>query len=61
MSTPADYIRAFMPERPVHPERAALVIIDMQYATGSRQGGLGRKLKADGYTVGDYRCNRLEP
>ena len=60
MSTPADYIRAFMPERPVHPERAALVIIDMQYATGSRQGGLGRKLTADGSTLGDYRFDRIE-
>ncbi|MDO9277225.1 MAG: isochorismatase family cysteine hydrolase [Polaromonas sp.] len=60
MSTPADYIRAFMPERPVQPSRAALVIIDMQYATGSRVGGLGRKLKADGSTVGDYRFDRIE-
>jgi biuret amidohydrolase len=60
MTTPADYIRAFMPERPVEPRRAALVIIDMQYATGSRVGGLGRKLKADGSTVGDYRFNRIE-
>ena len=60
MSTPADYIRAFMPERPVQPRRAALVIIDMQYATGSRVGGLGRKLKADGSTVGDYRFDRIE-
>jgi len=60
MTTPVDYIRAFMPERPVEPRRAALVIIDMQYATGSRVGGLGRKLKADGSTVGDYRFNRIE-
>jgi nicotinamidase-related amidase len=60
MSTPADYIRAFMPERPVQPSRAALVIIDMQYATGSRVGGLGRKLKAEGSSVGDYRFNRIE-
>ena len=60
MSTHADYIRAFMPDRPVQPSRAALVIIDMQYATGSRVGGLGRKLKADGSTVGDYRFDRIE-
>ena len=31
-----DYIRAYMTERPVDPARAALLIIDMQYATGSR-------------------------
>ncbi|UUZ62875.1 cysteine hydrolase [Polaromonas sp. P1-6] len=60
MSTPADYIRAFMPERPVHTDRAALLIIDMQYATGSRQGALGRKLKAEGSSVGDYRFARIE-
>ena len=60
MSTPADYIRAFMPERPVHTEQAALLIIDMQYATGSRQGALGRKLKAEGSSVGDYRFARIE-
>lgn len=60
MSTPADYIRAYMPERPVNPARAALVIIDMQYATGSRQGALARKLQAEGSRVGDYRFDRIE-
>lgn len=60
MPTPADYISAFMPERPVNPTRAALLIIDMQYATGSRQGALGRKLQAEGSSVGIYRFNRIE-
>ena len=60
MSTPADYIRAFMPERPLDLDRSALLIIDMQYATGSRQGALGRKLKAEGSSVGDYRFHRIE-
>ena len=60
MSTQADYIRAYMPERPVDASRAALVMIDMQYATGSRQGALARKLQAEGSTVGDYRFNRIE-
>ena len=60
MSTPADYIRAYMPDRPVDVSRAALVMIDMQYATGSRQGALARKLLAEGSTVGDYRFNRIE-
>ena len=45
MSTQADYIRAYMAERPVDATRAALVMIDMQYATGSRQGALARKLQ----------------
>lgn len=60
MSTQADYIRAYMPERTIDASRAALVIIDMQYATGSRQGALARKLQAEGSTVGDYRFNRIE-
>lgn len=60
MTSPADYIRAYMPERPVEPGRAALLIIDMQYATGSRQGALARKLQADGSSVGDYRFDRIE-
>ena len=40
MSTSNDYIRAYQAERTVEAARAALVIIDMQYATGSRQGAL---------------------
>lgn len=57
---PADYIRAFMPERKVDLTRTALVIIDMQYATGSRQGALGRKLATEGSTIADYRFDRIE-
>lgn len=56
----ADYIRAYMPERSVDAQRAALLIIDMQYATGSRQGALARTLQAQGSTVGDYRFARIE-
>lgn len=59
-TTPADYIRAYMTERPIDPARAALLIIDMQYATGSRQGALGRKLQAQGSDVGNYRFDRIE-
>lgn len=60
MNTPADYIRAYMPERAVDPSKAALAIIDLQYATGSRQGALARKLQAEGSRVGDYRFDRIE-
>jgi len=60
MSTPADYIRAYMTERPIDLSRSALVMIDMQYATGSRQGALARKLQAEGSRVGDYRFARIE-
>jgi nicotinamidase-related amidase len=59
-TSPPDYIRAYMTEHAVNPERAALLIIDMQYATGSRQGALARKLKAEGSSVGDYRFARIE-
>ena len=60
MSTSPDYIRDYMAERIVDPARCALVIIDMQYATGSRQGALGLKLAAQGSNVGDYRFERIE-
>ena len=60
MSNAGDYIRDYMAERPVDPARAALVIIDMQYATGSRQGALGRKMAEQGSSVADYRFNRIE-
>ncbi len=59
-TTPADYIRAYMPERPIQPDRSALLIIDMQYATGSRQGALSRSLQAQGSTIGNYRFDRIE-
>jgi len=60
IQTSTDYIRAYMTERPVVAARAALLIIDMQYATGSRQGALARKLAADGSSVGNYRFDRIE-
>jgi biuret amidohydrolase len=60
MSQSPDYIHAYMTERPVDPLRAALVIIDMQYATGDRSGALGRKLRAEGSATGDYRFARIE-
>lgn len=60
MANPPDYIQAYMPERPVDPARAALAIIDMQYATGSRQGALARKLQAEGSALADYRFDRIE-
>ena len=60
MNAPADYIRAYMTDRQVDPSKAALVIVDMQNATGSRQGALARKLQAEGSRVGDYRFDRIE-
>lgn len=60
MPTSADYIRDFMAERAVEPARAALLIIDMQNASGARDGALGRRLRAEGSSVGDYRFDRIE-
>ncbi len=55
-----DYITDFM-DAPPPPDfsRAALVIIDMQYATGSPDGALGRKLKAEGSEVLELRFGRI--
>ena len=55
-----DYIRAYMAERAVDAARSALLIIYMQYATGSRQGALARTLKSQGSATGDYRFDRIE-
>jgi nicotinamidase-related amidase len=60
MTTPADYITAYLAERPIEHARAALLIIDMQYATGSREGALARTLAAQGSTLGAYRFDRIE-
>ena len=56
----ADYIRAYMSERAVDAARSALLLIDMQYATGARSGALGRKLAAQKSNAGDYRFERIE-
>jgi len=55
-----DYIRAFTVERKPDPARSALVLVDLQYATGSRQGALGRRLHAEGSSVADQRFERIE-
>ena len=60
MSASQDYIRDYMNEPEIDARSAALVIIDMQYATGSRQGALSRTLQAKGSNVGDYRFARIE-
>ncbi len=55
-----DYIKAFMDERPVDFARAALIVVDMQYATGHRDGALGRRMRAEGSNVAAYRFGRIE-
>lgn len=55
-----DYIQAFMTERTPDFNRAALIVVDMQYATGHRDGALGRRLAAEGSNVAGYRFDRIE-
>ncbi|MDA1101814.1 MAG: cysteine hydrolase [Proteobacteria bacterium] len=55
-----DYIKEFMDERPVDFGQAALIVVDMQYATGHRDGALGRRMQAEGSNVAAYRFGRIE-
>jgi nicotinamidase-related amidase len=43
-----DYAQAFMDAAAIDPARAALVIVDMQYATGHPDGALARRMAAEG-------------
>lgn len=43
-----DYITGLSASFEINPAKAALVVIDMQYATGSRNAGLGKKLASEG-------------
>ncbi|HEY78292.1 MAG TPA: cysteine hydrolase [Dehalococcoidia bacterium] len=55
---------AFLPLegwKPVNPKRTALVIIDMQYATGSRNHGIAKIWEEQGHKeLIEYRFGRLE-
>jgi len=60
-SPPAsDYIQDYMTVRAADLTSAALVIVDMQYATGHRTGALGRRMTAEGSDLTDYRFDRIE-
>ena len=54
-----DYVKQFNAEREIDPASSALVIIDMQYATGHPDGPLARKMKAEGNSVTDWRFQRI--
>ena len=58
--TATDYVQEFNAERVTDPARSALVIVDMQYATGHRSGALARKMQAEGNSVTDWRFDRIE-
>jgi len=56
----ADYIQEYMTTRAPERAKAALVIVDMQYASGSRDGALGRRMLAERSNLTDYRFDRIE-
>ena len=57
----SDYAHQFNPGFGLEPRTVALVVVDMQYASGSRDHGLGRGLKARGQeALGAYRFDRIE-
>ena len=58
---PADYINDFSYRFSIDPKTTALVIVDLQYATGSRDHGLGKLLKDQGrLEEADYRFSRID-
>ena len=60
-AVPADYAHQFNPSFTLDPGKTALIVVDMQYASGSRDHGLGRALKARGQEVlGAWRFDRIE-
>lgn len=60
MAAPTDYIHDYMSEWTPNLTVAALVIVDMQYATGHRSGALGRRIIEEGSDLTDYRFDRIE-
>lgn len=56
-----DYAHQFNPPFRLDAARVALVVVDMQYASASREHGLGRLLAERGQeTLGKHRFDRLE-
>jgi len=57
----ANYIDQFTHPVPVDPRQTALVVVDMQYASGSRNHGLGAFLQREGKLAdAEYRFSRIE-
>ena len=56
-----DYVAVFTPEAELDPAKVCLVIVDMQYATGTRTTGLGKRLAVQGKLENaEYRFARIE-
>lgn len=57
---PADYINDFNQPFRIDPKSSALVVVDLQYATGSPDHGLGKMLKEQGrLEEAEYRFSRI--
>ena len=56
---PADYAQDFTAARVVDPKRSALLIVDMQYATGHRDGPLSKRMQAEGNRSTEWRFARI--
>jgi nicotinamidase-related amidase len=58
---PADYINDFSRPFSINPKTTALVVVDLQYATGSRDHGLGKMLQEQGrLEEANYRFSRID-
>lgn len=56
-----DYLSGLMPRTRIDPGRSAVIVVDLQYASGSRTHGLGRQLSDAGRVEeGRYRFDRIE-
>jgi len=56
-----DYLSGLVPPFQLRPERTAIIVVDLQYASGSRTHGLGRRLEEAGRAEeGAYRFTRIE-
>ncbi|MDH3667822.1 MAG: cysteine hydrolase [Paracoccaceae bacterium] len=60
MTTATDYIQDYMNAWSPDLAVAALIIVDMQYATGNRSGALGRRMLEEGSDLTNYRFDRIE-
>jgi nicotinamidase-related amidase len=57
----ASYIDEFTRPIDLHPQTTALIVVDMQYASGSRAHGLGKMLQDQGrLDSAKYRFDRIE-
>lgn len=57
---PADYINDFNSPFSIGPKSTVLVVVDLQYATGSPDHGLGKMLREQGrLEEADYRFSRI--